>query len=66
MSKTHECGGMVLIGGWSEHPHQYCDGCGAFTHDVEAAELPSGVNVAANRRAWNDGEFRSEDATASV
>ena len=44
MNATHVCGGTILVGGSGNYDlaHQYCDRCGAFTHDVQADQLPDG------------------------
>lgn len=57
----HNCGGTVLTGASGEQAHLYCDRCGAFTYDTDA-ELPTGTDKAANRRAYDDGEQCSPDA----
>lgn len=63
MRHNRECDGEVLTGGYGEYEHQYCDKCHAFTHDMDAEELPSGTNEAANRKASDNGEYASIDAS---
>jgi hypothetical protein len=61
VSIHNNCGGTVLTGGSGEQAHIYCDRCGAFTHNTENSELPTGTDREANRAAFDDGEFCSPD-----
>jgi hypothetical protein len=54
----HNCGGTILEGGSGEQRHKYCDRCRAYTYDMDAA-MPTGVDSATNRAAWDDGDEAS-------
>jgi len=68
VSTTHEvhtaglCRGRVLIGGSEIETdgriHKYCSWCAAFTFAMDA-DLPSGTDLLANDRAWQDGKKQS-------
>jgi hypothetical protein len=49
---THDCGGTILDGS----DHRYCDNCRAFSYRVR---FPSGIDIEANRKAWDNGEEMS-------
>ena len=65
MNTTHVCGGTILVGGSGDLEIQYCDRCGAFTHDMEA-DLPDGTDADANEQAWSDGDEQSPDAVGHI
>ena len=57
----HACGGTLLIGGSGDGEHYYCDRCRAFIYATEggAADVPDGIDKAANREAWDNGDDSS-------
>ena len=61
MMTTHICGGTILLGDTGDLAHQYCDRCGAYTHDLAADQLPGGTDSDANELAWSNGDEQSPE-----
>ncbi len=60
MREIHDCGGAVLHGRLDGRAYQYCHECGAFSF---LGDVPSGTDVEANNKAWDDGELESPSST---
>lgn len=60
--RSHDCGGTILWSSSNGESYYYCDTCGAFRYESEGEGLPTGVDPAANRSAWDAGNLESPDA----
>lgn len=61
-TRTHDCGGTILIGGYGDY--RYCDRCRAFRYQTAGDGLPTGSDRAANQAAWDRADAESPDAVA--
>jgi len=49
-------------GGSPAERHHYCDRCGAYAYDDTGEPVPDGIDQAANRAAWDEGDDASPGA----
>lgn len=70
MNQTmHDCGGTILQGQQTDNGHcYYCDTCGAFRYvaDSEPVTIPTSVDTAAIREAYDAGDIASPDDNTTV